>query len=255
MTTKLKEGIWADGPFPLVPKKSVPIDAKNPNHMAYKASNMMADIHNCLLRGLNSIYNQAPYVTKPQDIQDLLLLVKLWCDEVTSHHTAEEVKLFPDIERLTGIEGFMEANIEQHHEFYPGLDALRAFAENRTVKTYNGKELQLIIEDFGEVLQRHLRDEIDTLMKLDAYSDEGLRNVLEEAHQHALKSADPSVQLPIIMRTWDNSFEGCEGGFFVPWFIFYLESWWYSRGKYSGAWRFLPCTTWGQRVPLPFARR
>ena len=41
-------------------------------------ANEMAFAHNAMIRGINSIYNQAPHVHKPKDIADLLFFAKFW---------------------------------------------------------------------------------------------------------------------------------------------------------------------------------
>jgi hemerythrin-like domain-containing protein len=79
----------------------------------------MANVHNLLLRGLNSIYLQAPHITLPADIADLLLYTKAWADTVHHHHSHEESILFPRIDALAkeaGVpESLMNPNVDQHH--------------------------------------------------------------------------------------------------------------------------------------------
>lgn len=73
----------------------------------------MALGHNVIIRGLNSIYRQAPHL-KPEDYADFIAYAKCWSDVLDAHHTAEETSLFPQIEARTGEKGIMEANVEQH---------------------------------------------------------------------------------------------------------------------------------------------
>ena len=67
---------WADQPFALIPIKGQ--KSKTPE-IAFIASEM-ANAHNNLLRSLNSVYNQAPYVEKKEDQRDLLLYTGFWVD-------------------------------------------------------------------------------------------------------------------------------------------------------------------------------
>ncbi len=69
--------------------------------------------HNVIIRGLNSIYRQAPNL-KPEDHADFIAYAKCWAEVLDAHHTAEETSLFPQIEEKTGERGLMEANVEQH---------------------------------------------------------------------------------------------------------------------------------------------
>lgn len=68
----------------------------------------MAFAHNSMLRGLNSIYLQAPYVHEPRDVADLLFFVKALAGWVSHHHVLEEEKMFPGFEKVIGIPGFLE---------------------------------------------------------------------------------------------------------------------------------------------------
>jgi hemerythrin-like domain-containing protein len=73
----------------------------------------MALGHNVLIRGLNSIYLQAPHVV-PQDYAHFISYALCWAEVLDAHHEIEETSLFPAIERITGEVGVMEKNIEQH---------------------------------------------------------------------------------------------------------------------------------------------
>jgi hemerythrin-like domain-containing protein len=76
----------------------------------------MALAHNVLIRGLNSIYLQAPNI-KPEDHSDFINYCKSWCQVLENHHTGEETTLFPQIEKITGEAGIMDVNVEQHRMY------------------------------------------------------------------------------------------------------------------------------------------
>jgi hemerythrin-like domain-containing protein len=76
----------------------------------------MALSHNVIIRGLNSIYRQAPHV-KPEDHADFIAYSKCWFEVLDAHHTSEETSLFPEIEAKTGEKGIMKKNVEQHRSF------------------------------------------------------------------------------------------------------------------------------------------
>lgn len=98
--------------------------------------------------------------------------------------------MFPKIEALTGEEGTMEGNVEQHHLFEPGLEALGKYATSTSIEDYDGKKVQEIIDDFGEILTTHLADEIPTLLALDKYDGKALRKVLNNTFYYVLKTSD-----------------------------------------------------------------
>ena len=59
----------------------------------------MALLHNSILRGFNSIYNQASHIQKV-DAADFIGYCLAWHKFVKSHHDDEEQNLFPKIEAL-----------------------------------------------------------------------------------------------------------------------------------------------------------
>lgn len=90
--------LWATSPFPLIPTPFGSQDlSAGKSHGSQFIAQQMTHLHNCILRILNAIYNQAPYVTSPADIKDFLALVGHWHDELEHHHMVEEECFFPKI--------------------------------------------------------------------------------------------------------------------------------------------------------------
>lgn len=73
----------------------------------------MALVHNVLIRGYNSIYQQAPHI-QPADYRDFLGYCLAWHDMVQGHHDSEEEVLFPGIEEATGVKGIMDGEKAEH---------------------------------------------------------------------------------------------------------------------------------------------
>jgi hemerythrin-like domain-containing protein len=75
----------------------------------------MAVMHNGLIRGLNTIYLQAPHV-QPSDLPDFIAYCLLWSETLNSHHHGEEINLFPAIEEAAAPDGkgIMDENLKQH---------------------------------------------------------------------------------------------------------------------------------------------
>jgi hemerythrin-like domain-containing protein len=137
----------------------------------------MALAHNGIIRGLNSIYLQAPHIPRSDlaTIRDFLTYCQCWCESMHHHHDAEETVFFPTIEQITNIQGIMERNIEQHRAFTPGFEHFQEYTRTCAPKDYDGGKLRSLVEAFAEPLTRHLYDEIDTLRGLDAYDNERIR--------------------------------------------------------------------------------
>jgi hemerythrin-like domain-containing protein len=157
----------------------------------------MAAVHNLILRGLNSIYLQAPHLHQPADIADLLLYITSWGSTVHHHHSLEESLFFPVIDALakdTGVEeSLMNANIDQHHLFEPKFEETLAWVKE--VKDgrqdFDAKVLLELIDGFAPVLTQHLHDEIDTLMRLEKLDGVKVKKALDAIGKEGAKSADP----------------------------------------------------------------
>lgn len=101
---------------------------------------------------------------------------------------------FPAIERMSGQQGIMEQNIEQHHAFGTGLTLFQEYVHGCLAKkeTYSGKKVVELIDGFGPVLAQHLTEEIGTIVALEKFGDKmnGLPAVLEEQAKHGMVSRE-----------------------------------------------------------------
>jgi hypothetical protein len=170
---------WADTPFALIPTPGHAENLKTMEETVFIAREM-ACAHNGMLRGLNSIYQQCIFVKEPKDIQDLLLYTSFWCDWLYEHHEGEEALLFPSIEKITGVNGLMEANVAQHYAFTEGLKELKTYAKETKFEGYDGVRLRGIIDGFGHKLTTHLTEEIGTLLSLKPYDGAALKKACIE---------------------------------------------------------------------------
>ncbi|TGJ82232.1 hypothetical protein E0Z10_g6534 [Xylaria hypoxylon] len=91
---------WADQPWPLIES---PSRIQHITHPALHIANEIADIHNAMLRGLNSIYLQAPHVQQARDIADLLFLTQSWSTWLLDHHHLKESVMLPGFEAVLGV--------------------------------------------------------------------------------------------------------------------------------------------------------
>jgi len=79
------------------------------------AASHMALSHNSIIRGFNSIYQQAPRIAAP-DYKDFIGYCIAWHKMVEQHHKHEEVHYFPAIEKATGQKGVMDGEAKEHGE-------------------------------------------------------------------------------------------------------------------------------------------
>ena len=167
--------VYADHPFSLIPTPNFLLHDSQPEAIpdVYdELASDMAIVHNMIIRGLNSIYLQAPHI-KPADEKSFGRYIVNWHILVHSHHDGEEAMFFPAIHRLTGVEGLMCANIEQHKLFHDGLETLKSYAAAVVSgeEKYEGSRVIEIIDGFAPALVKHLADEIPTILGLRQYDD------------------------------------------------------------------------------------
>ncbi|EPE08726.1 hemerythrin hhe cation binding domain-containing protein [Ophiostoma piceae UAMH 11346] len=213
--------VYADHPFPLIP---APYQLPRPGDKASaieSAAGEMACVHNCLIRAINAIYLQAPYI-KEADTVAFSEYSYLFYDMLNLHHQHEEKSFFPGIEKLAGAPGIMAANVDQHHAFHDGLEEFgkytRACADG--TEKYDSARLLGIIDSFAAVLTQHLTDEITTLLELKKY-DKGsfcaeYKKLSDAAGKGAIEAAGFTTGLVFIVFCCDKSYEGGRWKTFPP---------------------------------------
>jgi hemerythrin-like domain-containing protein len=73
----------------------------------------MALLHNSILRGYNSIYNQLPYIQE-EDKSDFMRYSLTWYKFVKSHHDDEEANLFTRVKNLLEDTTIFEESCKEH---------------------------------------------------------------------------------------------------------------------------------------------
>jgi len=238
---------WSDGPFDLL--SSTRYTNKGTYDIFNQCASEMAMVHNSMIRGLNSIYLQAPHVL-PADYKDFIEYSRCWAELVTEHHSGEEVVFFPNIEKATGETGLMAANVEQHHVFHEGLLNFTAYLDTcaASPSTFSGTHLISIIDTFASTLVGHMHDEIPTLLLLSKHSSTlDLAAEWKRAEAHAIKHVDPWRSHIFFVRNHDVTFEeGLWKNFpeGMPTVVKWLH-WWIWPLRHRGYWRFASCNRYG----------
>jgi len=216
----------------------------------------MALVHNVLLRGLNSIYLQAPYILA-SDVPDFMTFCTCWSTVLHTHHTTEETVYFPLLESMATEKGVMQRNHEEHESFLKGFLAFDVYVSGvrDNGKEYDGGEVVRLIDAFGPALESHLRSEIGLLQSLE--KDEGVDWGLmgKTMAGQSKKVSDRVKEVPFLITNSDVTYEsGIHGPRFppFPWAIGQLFRWVYIP-QLKGAWRFSSCDDYGVPKELPFA--
>lgn len=169
----------------------------------------MVRAHNLLLRGLNSIYLQAPYVSIPTDIKDLLIFCRAWIHTVNVHHSYEDSILFPGLIKLTGCEDIVSAEQESHRVLHEGLerfgDWIRGVEADLQKWSWDGESgLGAVLDSFANAFVKHLGEEIDMLRSLKSYESQQLVDVWERMEDEVKKivNKDTLVRSPSLDSLW-----------------------------------------------------
>ncbi len=103
--------IYADHPFSLIPTPNFSLkDSKTTPDVFDELASEMALVHNIVIRGLNSIYLQAPHI-KPVDEKSFCRYIACWYTLLHGHHHGEETMFFPAVEEMTGVKGIMDTTL------------------------------------------------------------------------------------------------------------------------------------------------
>jgi hemerythrin-like domain-containing protein len=130
----------------------------------------MCLVHNVFIRILNCIYHQAPNVKLETDVSDFAIFMHAFLVMLHEHHGNEEKFYFPWLEELNReVKSYMDKNVEQHHEFAPGLQAFEDYVEalrNGKAK-YDGAKVLSLVDGFGTSLTQHLKEEVASFEELE----------------------------------------------------------------------------------------
>ncbi|KAI6084962.1 hypothetical protein F4821DRAFT_261497 [Hypoxylon rubiginosum] len=260
MTTKPSSAPWADTPFKLIP---TPSKRLADSHSYVYCATEMANAHNVIIRGLNAIIQQAPYVRdsndpryKAQDVKDLLFYVDAWTKMVNHHHAVEESFMFPDLKKFSGNPSLMDEAQHQHELFHDGLERLLAYCSTTKPEEYRWEGsggMKEIIDSFSKHLTDHLYAEIDEFLNMKDLDDVGLRKTWDRAEDVAKQTGNIGMLydvFPCVLGCADNTFEGGNAFPPLPWILPYLIKYWFAAR--NGAWRFNPSDWWGRPQPLAF---
>lgn len=218
----------------------------------------MACAHNVIIRGLNAIVQQAPYVKahNRKDVKDLFFYVSSWVKLVEHHHWTEESFIFPELEKFNGRPGSMDGPKLQHELFHGGLERLLVYTQETNTQDYRWDGpggMKEIVDSFSKNLMDHLYAEVDVFLAMDNVDSLGLREVWDQGEAIAKKAGNLGMLysiFPCVLGNADKTYEGGNEFPPLPWLLPYIVKYWFAAR--NGAWRFNPCDFWGRPRPLAF---
>lgn len=222
------------------------------------------NLYNAMLRGINSLSLQAPFVTALADIVDFLFLAQSWAGWVRQHCDHLRTRVYPRFEEILGKPGALAAQLEETEFFLPALEDFASYAAQARDRpeTYNATELLRIVEDLAPRLHHYFGAQIAAMMGMTTLCGppgsakaEARAAALLQSYQQLERelqgSADHFVVPPMMIRLRDCTFEGGNDWPKLSVLAVHQIADRLSPA-HAGAWRFLPCTVWGKPRPLPF---
>ncbi|KDR77180.1 hypothetical protein GALMADRAFT_1327590 [Galerina marginata CBS 339.88] len=203
----------------------------------------MALIHNVFIRGLNSMWRNAPLV-KPGDEYGFAGYCLACIDAIHGHHHGEELFIFPFLQTKLN----MAHNLEQHEAFHASMDAFQDYMKKVQLKKepYDGAKARELVEAFANDLSQHLHDEIDTISPecMKAFDDdkEGMDKMLKALEQHIKAQPGKLTVFPFVV-THHNPKEAPRwppAPAAIKWFARNIAPW-----RHPSYWKFSPFTTSG----------
>ncbi|KAK8023164.1 hypothetical protein PG991_007045 [Apiospora marii] len=262
----IARGPWADEPWPLF---ETPGKTHNAAHPAIHIANETTHTYNAMLRGINSIFLQAPFVTAAQDVSDFLFLTHCLGCWIAQHHKALYSRVYPKYEAILGQPGVLATSSpsqsqEEDLSFLPVLEALIHYAAETQPQpqTYDPAVLLGLIDDLAPGLHAHAFAQIVKAIRMEPLCGEpgtpaaerravGLLNAWRALEAEAGAAPDRPSVLPMLVRLRDTTFEGGNDWPRLPVLAVHAIADRLSPA-HAGAWRFLPCNVWGKPRELPF---
>ncbi|OLN85425.1 hypothetical protein CCHL11_07994 [Colletotrichum chlorophyti] len=249
---------YADHPYALIPTpayQSSQDEKRSEPDMFTRVASEMALVHNMIIRGLNSIYLQAPHVAA-SDTKRFLKYILAWYSLVHVHHSGEEAEFFPTIEKMTEQKGLMECNVSQHQEFHDGLGNFKAHVDACIAgkEKYDGAKLVTLIDGFGEVLTKHLGDEISSLLELRKFGMEKMGELEKRFGEEGEKNMQALGLISGLPFCFSNHDVGYEDGRWASWppapRVLVLLVRHVTYRLHQRRWKFAACDNMGNMKPL-----
>jgi hypothetical protein len=215
----------------------------------------MCCVHNALIRGLNSIYVQAPH-TKPVDYKAFLGYALSWFKMLHHHHDIEERYFFAELQKQVNKE-VMQVSVEEHRAFHDGVERYHAYITSLSgqEEKFSGTKLLEIIDELAPPLLLHLNHEIDAILDLRQLKNDKLISSIWDkavaAGINEFSAANLLDEFPFGFLTHDATYEGGLHKNFPPvpfllkFFVTYVCTLW----NWSW-WKFAPCDKSGNPKPL-----
>ncbi|CAD6583652.1 MAG: hypothetical protein ASARMPRED_001462 [Alectoria sarmentosa] len=130
--------------------------------------------HNAFIRGFNSIYQQAPYITRA-DHKDFIGYCTAWYTCVGEDHSREEVRLFWAMEEAIGVKGILDHEVTFASVYHDDMQKLKnyllSFEHFRNPETeFDVSRLLCLMDTIAHPLHTHLASVPQSILALSRFS-------------------------------------------------------------------------------------
>ncbi|KAF8153175.1 hypothetical protein B0H34DRAFT_800411 [Crassisporium funariophilum] len=226
-------------PYATIPIPNAPVYASA--DIAEWFATEMSLAHNLIIRGINSIWINAPLV-KPGDVVAFAGYTLACLKMIHEHHEGEEKVVFPRLQSKLD----MGHNVEQHEAFHDHMVALEEYMTkvHAGQEKYDAERTRRMVKDFADPLVEHLTEEIPTISpkKLSVFTAEELTEMNNALGEHIKNGGGFFTVFPFGMTTHNR--QEAPDWPPVPWVIkwFALNIGYFVNRSY---WKFSPYTRTG----------
>ena len=121
-------------------------------------------------------------------MQDFLVFAQCTWEVLHHHHQTEEQYFFKELEALTGVPDFCEGDRHQHAAFNAKAGLYKDYIYSVTPADFNAQKFRYLLDAFAGILQEHLVDEIQMLLKLKDYDSKAVRAAFDDSGKKSLGS-------------------------------------------------------------------
>ncbi|KAF8532743.1 hypothetical protein JB92DRAFT_2687030 [Gautieria morchelliformis] len=197
----------------------------------------MIRAHQTFKNGYQSIL---PRLDNPpmDDLTNFLGYCEAWADAIDDHHGAEEIVVFPFLNKKLDF----SQEIEAHKIIHAGLDELLATirAAKADTSLFDAQKLKEMMVKLKEPLFKHLDEEVahiapGELKVWEAHELEGLIDTLEK---HAKSAGNPFVLVPYMRSHTPPEYKDLWPP--MPWIVRKFVVPYVLAVRYSGYWKYSP---------------
>ncbi|KAK3329934.1 hypothetical protein B0H66DRAFT_466381 [Apodospora peruviana] len=257
MVSVTPSNAWANGPMKLI---TTPQFQTKKTDIFTSGATHMALLHNSILRGYNSIYQQAPHILD-HDRADFISYCLVWHKFVKSHHDDEEETLFTKVEELLNDKTVFVETHKEHEAFLVGLAEFEKYLSTlKTPADYSSDELLRIMGTFQEPFESHFHSEISTIARLAEHPNTPKEGTPENTAASAtfkswgkstVTKAGVTDVVPFFLLNLDRT---AEDGMWANWPPMPAPIRWglinIAGAFKSGLWKFTSCDSQGQPKEL-----